>query len=67
MQVSAKDKRIKALNRCARNVKGLQPNEETLIIDIVAALLAAPNLAVVSMAHKSWRIHHHQPRKASAP
>lgn len=67
MQVSAKDKRIKALNRGERGVKGLQPEEETLILDIIAALVAAPNVTVVSTEHPSWRIHHHKPRKASSP
>lgn len=66
MQVSAKDKRIKALNAGDRNVKGLQPGEEVLILDIIAAMIAAPNLEVVSMAHESWRVHHHKPRKASS-
>lgn len=67
MLVSAKDKRIKALNSGERGVKGLQPEEEALILDIVAALIAAPNLALVSAAHPSWRVHHHKPRKASSP
>lgn len=67
MQVSAKDKRIKALNQNKRNVKGLQPSEEALIVDVIAALMAAPNVAVVGAAHPSWRIHHHQPRKALSP
>ncbi len=66
MQISAKDKRIKALNRGERNVKGLQAGEEELILDIIAALIAAPNLAVVSMNHESWRVHHHKPRKPSS-
>lgn len=67
MQVSAKDKRIRTLNDGQRSVRGFQPNEEALIVDIVATLLAAPNLALVSQAHPSWRVHHHKPRKEFSP
>ena len=67
MDNNARDKRLKALNRGERNVKGLQPNEEILIINIIAVLQAATNLAVVSAAHPSWRVHHHKPRKAHSP
>lgn len=67
MQVAAKDKRIKALNRGERNVAGLQPNEENLILNIITVLQAAPNLALVSTAHPAWRVHHYKPRKASSP
>lgn len=67
MQISARDKRIKALNRGERNVAGLQPGEETLILEIIAALMATTNLSVVSDGHPSWRIHHHKPRKARDP
>lgn len=66
MNVSAKDKRLKALNRGERGVKGLQPNEETIIVMVIAALQAAANLAVVSTAHPSWRVHHHKPRKPTS-
>lgn len=67
MLIKAKDKRIKALDRGERGVVGLQPNEEALLLTIITVLQAAPNIAVVSAAHPSWRVHHHRPRKASSP
>jgi len=67
MQVGAKDKRIKALNAGQRGVKGWPKNIETLVVEILAVLIAAPNLATVSMAHPSWRVHHHKPRNLKSP
>lgn len=63
MQVGAKDKRLKALNRGERDVKGLQPGEETLIIDMLAAFIAAKNIEEVQDGHPSWRVHQHKPKK----
>lgn len=66
MQLKTKDKRIKALNAGKRGVKGLQPEEEAMIIEIIAVLLAAPNLTMVASSHRSWRVHHYSPKKPSS-
>ena len=74
MEVSAKDKRIKALNAIDPNVadanlkvKGLRPADAALIRNAVAVLRAAGNLTQVATAHPEYRVHHHQPRKATSP
>ena len=74
MQVGAKDKRIKALNATPvtipdemLNIKGLRPLDAAMIRACVAELTAAADLSRVSVAHPEWRVHHHQPRKASSP
>ena len=74
MDVSAKDKRIKALNAIDPTVpdedlkvKGLRPADAALIRNAVALLRAADNLTQVATAHPEYRVHHHQPRTAAAP
>jgi plasmid maintenance system killer protein len=59
MQVSVKDKRVKAVmaSPAGARVKGLQPNEAERIRVRVTVLIAAPTLKAVSDAHPEWRVH----------
>ena len=64
MRVSAKDKRIKALNALAptaqAKVKGLQDHEAEKIRNIVTVLRAATDLTMACTAHPEWRCHQHK-------
>ena len=59
MQVSAKDKRIKAVIASAPGtpIKGLQPNEADRIRTRLTVLSAAGTLKQVADAHPEWRVH----------
>lgn len=67
MQVSSKDKRIKALNSlsvgAALKVRGLQDNEARKIAAIVTVLRAATDLATACAAHPEWRCHQWKGKK----
>lgn len=74
MKVSARDKRIKALNQVPQatsdanlNVKGLRPLDAAAIRACIAELRAAANITVASSAHPQWRVHHHAPKRATDP
>lgn len=74
MKVSAKDKRIKALNTIPAatpdeelNVKGLRPLDAAAIRACIAELRAGANITTVSTAHPEWRVHHHAPRRTGDP
>lgn len=70
MKVSARDKRIKALNGVPSatadedlNVKGLRPLDAAAIRACVAELRAATNITVAASAHPEWRVHQHAPKR----
>lgn len=74
MKVSARDKRIKALNQIPAttpdaelNVKGLRPVDAAAIRACIAQLTAAANLTEAATAHPEWRVHHYAPRRAGDP
>jgi plasmid maintenance system killer protein len=74
MKVSARDKRIKALNHVPPatadedlNVKGLRPLDAAAIRACIAELSAAANVTVAASTHPEWRVHHHAPRRATDP
>jgi plasmid maintenance system killer protein len=73
MKVSARDKRIKALNLVPAatadkdlNVRGLRPLDAAAIRACVAELRAAANITVAATAHPEWRVHH-APKRAKDP
>jgi plasmid maintenance system killer protein len=74
MKVSARDKRIKALNQIPQStpdedlkIKGLRPLDAAAIRACIAELRAAANVTVAATAHPEWRVHQHAPKRASDP